>query len=230
MIKKSFQFLKRTLSKPGGLNPDSILPVSEYFGEDRGTPIDRYYIEQFLGSARNCIKGDLLEIAQDTYIKQFGSDIKSVNILHPVEGSPNATIIGDLTQVELLPADIADCFICTQTFNFIYNYQDAIKGSYKLIKPGGVLLATVAGISQISKFDMDRWGDYWRFTTLSAKKSFEQVFGEGNVEVNYYGNCFAAITFLRGISLEEVNKKDLEIKDGNYPVTITIKATKIQSV
>jgi hypothetical protein len=39
------------------------------------------------------------------------------------------------------------------------------------LKPGGVLLATVSGISQISRYDMYRWGDYWRFTTLIGGKT-----------------------------------------------------------
>jgi hypothetical protein len=226
MIKKTLQLLKRTFTKPKGLTLNSVYPVSTWFGEDRGTPIDRYYIEAFLKNNSNLIKGDALEIAESKYITHFGSNITSVNVLHPIAGTPGATLIGDLTKFDTLPSEKFDSFICTQTFNFIYNYKDAIQGAHKLLRPGGLMLATVAGISQVSRYDMDRWGDYWRFTTLSAKMACEEVFGKGNVEVDFYGNCFAAISLLRGIATEEVNTKDLDFRDENYPLIITIKARK----
>lgn len=73
---------------------------------------------------------------------------------------------------------------------------------------------------------MDRWGDYWRFTDLSIKKAFEEVFGEGNVDVETYGNVLATTAFLQGISAEELTKKELFYKDKDYLMTITIKAVK----
>jgi hypothetical protein len=131
-----------------------------------------------------------------------------------------------LTNTNNLPGEVADCFICTQTFNFIYNFQEAIKGAYHLLKKEGVLLATVSGISQISRYDMDRWGDYWRFTTLSATKAFGEVFGKDKICVDYYGNCLSATSFLRGIAAEELTVEKLESKHPDYQLTITIKATK----
>ncbi len=95
-----------------------------------------------------------------------------------------------------------------------------------MLKDGGVGLITVAGISQISRYDMDRWGDYWRFTDLSIKKAFEEVFGEGIVEVETYGNVLASTAFLQGISAEELTKDELFYKDNDYQMTITIKAVK----
>jgi hypothetical protein len=73
---------------------------------------------------------------------------------------------------------------------------------------------------------MDRWGDYWRFTTLSAQRAFGEVFGPENVVVGYGGNCYAAINFLRGIALEELDTAKLAVKDANYPILITIIAAK----
>ncbi|MEJ7912486.1 MAG: methyltransferase domain-containing protein [Chitinophagaceae bacterium] len=125
-----------------------------------------------------------------------------------------------------MPANTIDCFVCTQTFNFIYNFADAIRGAHHVLKPGGYLLATVSGPCQVSRYDMDRWGDYWRFTTLSAQKTFDAVFGEGNVEVDYFGNCLAAVSLIRGIAAEELQVADLDTKDPDYQVTITITARK----
>jgi hypothetical protein len=226
MIKKGLQYIKRTLTRPEDIGLDSVSPVSRYFGLDRGTPIDRYYIEEFLKENKLNIKGKVLEIAESTYSKKFGSNVSAFEVLHATAGNSLATIVGDLTNVDTLPQSAIDCFICTHTFNFIYEVENAVKGAHHLLAPNGIMLATVAGISQISRYDADRWGDYWRFTSDSATKLCEDVFGIGNVEVKCFGNCYAVINFLRGISCEEVSVEKLNIIDPDYPLVITIKAKK----
>jgi hypothetical protein len=207
-------------------NLRSVKPVSELFGLDRGTPIDRYYIEKFLKNNASHIQGSVLEIAENTYGKKFGTGVTSFEILHYNDENPQATIIGDLTDTATLPSGKIDCFICTQTFQCIYNFKDAIRGSWHLLKKDGVVLATFSGISQISRYDMDRWGEYWRFTTLSAAKAFVEVFGIGNVQVDFFGNVLSAVAFLEGISAEELKPEELDFKDQNYQVLITIVARK----
>jgi len=132
-----------------------------------------------------------------------------------------------LTKPETLPKERIDCFICTQTLNFIFDVPKAIEGSYKVLKQGGVLLCTVSGISQISRYDMDRWGDYWRFTDLSIRKLMESVFGEGHVEIVTFGNALAATAFLQGLAVDDLPDTFLlDKKDQDYQITIGIKATK----
>jgi hypothetical protein len=207
-------------------NLRSVNPVSTVFGIDRGTPIDRYYIEKFLSNNKQFIRGNVLEIAENVYSKKFAQIGANFEILHATKDNPKATIIGDLTDPNSLPENKIDCFICTQTLNFIYDFKKAIEGSYYLLKKDGVMLATLAGITQISRYDMERWGDYWRFTTLSAQKAFGEVFGLQNVEVNCYGNVLASIALLEGISSEELTQEELDYTDDNYQITITIRATK----
>ena len=202
-------------------------PISRKFGFDRGCPIDRYYIDSFLKQNQNLITGSVLEIAESTYSKQFGHDISSYEVLRYDDSNKKATIVGDLTKPETLPKERIDCFICTQTLNFIFDVSKAIEGSYKVLKQGGTLLCTVSGISQISRYDMDRWGDYWRFTDLSIRKLMESVFGEGNVEIVTFGNVLAATAFLQGLAVDDLPDTSLlDKKDQDYQITIGIKATK----
>ena len=202
-------------------------PISRKFGFDRGCPIDRYYIDSFLKQNQNLITGSVLEIAESTYSKQFGHDISSYEVLHNDDSNKKATIVGDLTKPETLPKERINCFICTQTLNFIFDVSKAIEGSYKVLKQGGTLLCTVSGISQISRYDMDRWGDYWRFTDLSIRKLMESVFGEGNVEIVTFGNVLAATAFLQGLAVDDLPDTSLlDKKDQDYQITIGIKATK----
>lgn len=93
-------------------------------------------------------------------------------------------------------------------------------------KPFSTALITVAGLVQISQYDYERWGDYWRFTDMGIKKDFEEVFGKGNVEVCTYGNVLAAIAELQGIAAEELKHDELFYNDPRYPVLITIVAKK----
>jgi len=220
--------IKRVLYRqPVIFNDVRIEPVSRLFGFDRGAPIDRYYISSFLQKYAADVKGAVLEIAESTYSKQFDNGVMSFEVLHVDKSNRKATIIGDLTKPDSLPENKIDCFICTQTLNFIYDLKKAIEGCYKLLKKEGVFLGTVSGISQISRYDMDQWGDYWRFTDLSAKLLFEEYFGVGNVITETFGNVLAAKTFLDGLAVEDLpDKTMLDIVDKDYQITIGIKAVK----
>ena len=157
MLKKIYN---KYFGKVNWYNLRSVEPVSKVFGLDRGTPIDRYYIEEFLNQNRAYIKGKVLEIAESTYSKKFDSGITSIEILHIDNSIKKATIIGDLTRKETLPSSQIDCFICTQTLNFIYDFNKAIEGIYYLLNNVGTALITLAGLCQISRYDMERWGVY----------------------------------------------------------------------
>ena len=226
-VKKTLQALNRTFSANSFLVDLPIEPFSNKFGWNRGTPIDRYYIEKFLEYNRYSMKGIALEIAEDTYIQKFGQDVTTIEILFPNDSLGTATIIGDLTVAETIPEQKVDCFIATQTFNFIFDFHEAIRNAHKVLKTDGVLLATVSGISQISRYDMDRWGDYWRFTSLAMKKTFEHVFGVGNVEITPYGNAFAATAYLQGVVVEDIKDNEkLDALHQDYECIIGIKAVR----
>ena len=67
----------------------------------------------------------VLEIAENSYSKKYGgSKVYRFEILHAKPDNPKATFVGDLTDSSTLPENKIDCFICTQTLNFIFNVQD----------------------------------------------------------------------------------------------------------
>lgn len=153
------------------------------------------------------------------------TDSTGFSTSHHEATGESETLHGDLTNAATLPEAVFDCFICTQTYNFIYEIEKAVAGTCRLLKPGGTLLATVAGISQISAYDRDRWGDYWRLTPQSAKKLFGEVFGESNVEITVCGNFAAARALLDGLAVEDLPDPEiLNHHDADYPVIIGIKA------
>src|SRR6058998_334085 len=174
-------------------------PFSTHWDDDPGLPIDRYYIHQFLSAHAADIRGRVLEIRDNTYTYKFGTgQVTQSDVLHVQEGLPGTTIVADLTCGDDIPSDTFDCIILTQTLQFIYDVEAALKTLYRILKPGGILLATFGGISQISRWDMDRWGHYWNFTTLSAQRLFERSFPAAKVKVEACGNVLAAIALLHG--------------------------------
>jgi SAM-dependent methyltransferase len=204
-----------------------LTPVSTAFGFDRGQPIDRYYIENFLQKHASDIRGRVLEVADETYSHQFGgTQVTQFDVLHAVAGNPQATLIGDLSTGEGIPGDSFDCMILTQTLHVIYDVHNTVVQMHRALTPGGVLLLTAPGISQISRYDMDRWGDFWRFTDLSIQRLFTEVFGTGNVTVEVYGNVFAAVAFLHGIASHELKHAELDYRDRDYQVTLGVRAVK----
>jgi glycosyltransferase involved in cell wall biosynthesis len=203
-------------------------PISRNFGFDRGTPIDRYYIEKFLASHRDHIKGRVLEIGDATYCQQFGGDkVTHQDVLHISQDAPGATIVGDLSQAGLLPENAFDSLIITQTLHLIYDMRGAVVEMHKALRPGGILLLTVPGISPV---DRHEWGKtwFWALTVLSAQRLFSEIFGVQNVKVEGYGNAFAATAFLQGIAVEEVDTALLDSFDEAYPITVTVNARKSQ--
>jgi glycosyltransferase involved in cell wall biosynthesis len=202
-------------------------PVSLDFGWDRGTPIDRYYIENFLQARATDIRGRVLEIADDGYSSRFGgSQITRQDVLHLNAGSPKATLVGDLTQPGVLPEDAFDCIVITQTLHLIFDLPQAAARLHSALRHGGVLLLTVPGISPI---DRGEWGKnwYWSLSPISVTKLFEPLFGESALTIEAYGNVFSATAFLQGLALEEIEQSKLDIYDSAYPVIVALRAVKL---
>jgi SAM-dependent methyltransferase len=204
-----------------------VHPIDPDYGYRWGQVIDRYYIEDFIGQYANDIQGRVLEIADDGYTRRFGGPrVSRSDVLHLTGENPKATIIADLTDAGSIPDHTFDAIILTQTLQFIYEVREAIKTLHRILRPGGVVLATCHGISQISQYDMERWGEYWRFTSHSARRLFSEVFSVECVTVRAYGNVLAATAFLHGLTVQELHREELDYQDPNYEVILGIRAIK----
>lgn len=220
------QRLRRQL-RPAGplLDADGRPPVSRAFGFDRGQPVDRHYIDVFLNHHRSLIRGDVLEVAGREYTARHGGANAQAFELYTTPTGRPGTIVGDLTQPATLPTARFDAFICTQTFNFIYDVHAAVRGAAALLKDGGHLLATIGGVSQISRYDSDRWGDYWRLSAAACERLFAEHFQI--TEIRAFGNLTAAVALMRGLAVEDLpDKAVLDPHDPDYPVIIGVVARK----
>jgi SAM-dependent methyltransferase len=212
-----------------------LTPISTDFGDDRGLPIDRYYIHEFLNRhagaldyAPSAVTGRVLEIGDATYARRYANPefLESVDVLDASPTNPNATVIGDLADGTGLTPDSYDCVICTQTLLLIYEVRSAIRTLHEILRPGGSALVTVPGISQICRIDMEAWGDHWRFTSTLMRRLFEEHFAPENVTVEAYGNVLSATSFLQGLAAEDLRSDELDVRDPRYELIIAVKATK----
>ena len=208
--------------------PGHLTPLSDDYGFSRGQPIDRYYIESFLGSHAQDIRGHVLEFGDDSYTRLFGGDrVACADVMNRFGDSPQTTIVGDLTDAPHVAANTFDCIICTQVLQYLYELRPAIATLHRILKPEGVILVTVPGVAHKScREDMEKWGDCWRFTRLSMKRLFQEVFGSDHARVESRGNVLAASAFLQGLAVEDLLPTDLEFNDPEYEVSIAVWARK----
>lgn len=204
--------------------PQSYRAMDEVFGESRGTPIDRYYIEKFLSGRKN-FKRDIkvLEVGDSNYSKKYFPNAKHF-VLEYESGSPGLiikkTLLLDLGSETLSIAGEFDVIIVPQTLNFIFNVQQAADNLVNLLRPGGQMLITSGFISQLSTYDYDRWGEFWRLTDKALAKIFSNV--NVSVTTNQYGNLSAALLLLQCYSVEDVRKLGLlDHSEQCYPVIYT---------
>src|SRR5882724_4145890 len=116
-------------------------PVSRVFGFDRGTPIDRYYIDAFLKSNENLIRGRVLEVGDASYTRQFGGNrVNQSDVLHPTTGNSKATLVGNLATGHGIPEAAFDCIVLTQVLPFIFDVAGAIATCHRALVPGGMVL------------------------------------------------------------------------------------------
>ena len=206
-----------------------LTPIDPNWGFERGTPIDRIYVEHFLGSHADDIHGHVLEIAAPDYTNRFGRGVTRVDILMAREGNPEATIVGDLADAPDIPSDTFDCAIVTQTLQFVYDVPAAFATLHRILASGGVLLATVPGLTKISPTEDAEFGEWWHYTARSVRRLAGEAFGESNVEVAAYGNVLSAAGFLYGLAASDLEAAELEARDPLYEVTVGVRAVKESS-
>ena len=204
-------------------------PLSRVFGQDRGTTIRRYYIDQFLAANTKFISGKVLEVGEDTYTRKFGQTGTIADVLSLTNEGQSETIVGDLVTGEGVPENYYDAIILTQVLHVLPDMGAALENVFAALVTGGVILATLPTITQVSRYDMDRWGDYWRVTDKAAKLLANKYIPGCRTKITAYGNHLTAIAALTGLAAEELTRYELEYFDPDYQILIGILAKKQNS-
>ena len=211
-------YRRRHTTGPGGDDTlaqlRTTVPITRAFGFDRGKPVDRFFVERWLAAKADLIRGRVLEIGDNEYTLTYGgARVTQSDILHFDAKNPKATFIGDLSACAHIPDALFDCIILTQTLHLIYDIRAALANVHRLLVPGGALIATFPGLSQISDED---WGPSWcwGWSRGQAESLLEATFPQGRIEVEALGNRFAAAAFLYGLIVEELAEDRLAAREG----------------
>jgi SAM-dependent methyltransferase len=197
--------------------------VSLDWGYDRGLPVDRWFIERFLEENRRDITGRVLEVKDSTYTDRFGQNVSERAVLDVDAQNERATHVADLAQADEVPSEAFDCFVLTQTLQYIYDLAGALAHAHRILRPGGVLLMTLPVTSRLPDPPLT---DYWRFTPEGASRLLEGVFGPGAVRVSGRGNVLAQVAFLEGLAAEDLTADELAVDDERFPLIVCARAAR----
>lgn len=209
------RLLKRgVLRRPRWGNLRRLEPFSATWGFDRGTPVDRRYIETFLAGHCAKVRGTVLEVGERLYTSRFGQAVDRSHVVDQEGGNPSADVRADLGVVGSLPTGVYDCFIMTQTLQFIPSPDVAVRNAYDCLRPGGWLLITAPALEPVNMRDPD----LWRFPPAALHMLVSRALPDGRAEFSAFGNLVSAIAALQGLAAEELREDELAAFDARYPV------------
>jgi SAM-dependent methyltransferase len=202
-----------------------LQPLSDNWGWERGTPVDRHYIERFLAARASAVHGAVLEVGDRRYTERFGRDVSRSEVVDIDVRNGSATFVADLaTDDGTLPSDCFDCFILAQTLQYVHDPGAAVAQARRILKPGGTLLCTVPVVSRIGRRRLE--SEYWRFTPAGCRRLFDEHFPRGLVTVEAFGNMLTSIAFLLGMAAEELSERELAHADVFHPLVVCVQAVR----
>ncbi|MBJ7458396.1 MAG: methyltransferase domain-containing protein [Thermoleophilaceae bacterium] len=201
-------------------------PFSECYGWDRGTPIDRWYIERYLESTKQYIHGDAMEIRDPAYVNRFGgSRVDKAHVVDIDADNPRADLVADLCVPESLPSGAYDSVVLTQTFHLLADEQVALDNLWNSLKPGGTLIITAPCLSRVDHEIPEV--DFWRYTPRGFEQRLQLCLpADAKISVEGHGNALSGAAFFLGLAAEELDESDLAVDDPFFPITCCARVEK----
>lgn len=199
------------------------IPLSDDHGFDRGTPIVRSYIDDFLGKHRESISGSVLEAGDRRYTGKFGAGVTASAVVDIDAANPQATVVADLSRDGALPHEAYDCIILTEVLHLLDSPATCLRSCHAALRAGGTLLITVPALKRLHPSQPDR--DYLRYTPAGLRLLLGGAW-DGPCSVTSYGNLRACVAFLVSHVTEEIDPEDLWFADERFPLTVTAYAQK----
>lgn len=214
------QQLRRVLRRPRWGNLRRSTPFSPTFGYDRGTPIDRYYLDRFLTEEGGSIRGVVGEIAGTTLVDAYGgSRVTRTEVIDLDDDNPRVTLLADLGRPSSLPYSTFDCLVVVQTLQYVAEPDVAIANCMQALRPGGTLLLAVPALAAHDGHERDE-DDHWRFWPGGVAALVARVAPGASVRTVAYGNLITALAFLHGLAAEELRPAELAPTDLRFPVVV----------
>lgn len=202
--------------------------ISNCWGTDRGKPVDRPYIEEFIQRHSADIKGHVLEVKDPVYSNLFGGPgVERVDVVDIDRSNPGATLYADLQHAPQLPSATYDCVVLTQVLPVVFDLHGIVDTVHRILKPGGVVLLTAPG-----PFSPPFAGDeyekfYWAFYPLTIRTLLQRRFPREDIHVEARGNLATCAAFIAGLSQQDLTDADYATDDEHYPLIVAARARKV---
>jgi SAM-dependent methyltransferase len=204
------------------MQPFPMEPLSDDHGFDRGTPLDRRYIESFLAGHEDAVHGAVLEVGDDRYSRRFGAPVRTT-VVDVDRANPQATLSADLCDSASLPADAFDCIVLVETLHLLSAPAACLANCQRALVSGGSLLMTVPALKRLSPTRPD--SDFWRFTPAGLELLFARTW-DGPFTIESFGNLRVCLGFLCAQVVEDLDDDDFARNDPRFPLTVAAQARK----
>jgi hypothetical protein len=196
-------------------------PLSDDWGSDRGTPVDRTFFDRFLRNHAHLIRGRVLEILDDTYSRTYGGTNVTSTLVVDIDGTnPRADLVVDLCTPGALRGEQVDTIVLTQTIGLLPDSTTALVNFWGALRPGGVMLITNNVVGRV--VPADQGVDVVRHTPLGLRLTVERVLPDALVDEHGFGNLVTSIALLHGISAEELTGEELSFCDPTFPTSCAV--------
>jgi len=194
-------------------------PLCPAFGYTRGTPVDRYYLHQYIREHREQVRGRVLEVGgrlanRIVYRYTNATEYRTLDL-----GAGADDMAGDAADPSAVPKQSADCIIAFHVLEHCPAPHVVIENFWRWLAPGGTAFVAVPAAQKIHSFPLD----CWRPQPDGLRSLFHRF---SAVHLRTYGSLVAAIASLCGIAAEELSAGELADSHPDYPVLVCVAARK----
>jgi hypothetical protein len=195
-------------------------PFCQVFGLTRGTPIDRYYLGQFIREIRLQVAGTVLEVGgivsnRDLYQFEQATAYQTLDV---AEG-PGVTLVGNVHDAAMLPAASLDAVVIFNVLEHCQHPWVVVDNIHRWLRASGKCFCMVPSAQRLHDFP----GDYWR----PLPDGLQQLFHNFSQQQLYvYGNPLTVMASFMGVAAEELSPHELDDWHPDYPVATCLVATK----
>jgi SAM-dependent methyltransferase len=195
-------------------------PFCPMFGLTRGTPIDRYYLAQFIREIRPQVTGTVLEVGGVVHNRErYRFDKATSYQTLDVADRPGVTLVGNVHDAATLPVASLDAVVLFNVLEHCQHPWVVVDNMHRWLRASGKCFCMVPSAQRLHAFP----GDYWR----PLPDGLQQLFrGFSQQQLYVYGNPLTVVASFLGIAAEELSPQELDEWHPEYPVATCVVATK----
>ncbi len=194
-------------------------PFCPQFGNLRGSPVDRYYLEKFIQEIRSEVKGITLEIGgNEANQEQYKFTNVKFYLTMDLQGE-DLDIVGDAHDPGAVDEASLDTVVLFNVLEHCERPWQVVDNIYRWLKPDGQVFCMVPNAQRVHRVPQD----YWRIFPDALDSLFARF---PRRKLYVYGNPLTTLAAYYGIAVEELSREELDYYHENYPVANCIHAQK----